>query len=470
MNLTQLESLIAKGESETLEFKTSTSQLKSVFETICAFLNNTGGKILIGVKDNGAIVGQDISDNTRREIANEIKKIEPTAPIDVHYIKIKENKFVISVTANSGDHVPYVYDGRAFQRNQSQTDRMSQHRYEQLLVKRGQLNHSWEEAIAAEYTIRDLDHEEIYKTVSDGIHENRIPASAQREDAKQVLERLGLIVADKLKRAAVVLYAKQESLKYLQCMIKMARFKGTDKLGDFIDNQQIYGNSFRLLSEADAFLRRHLPIASFFKTDQFKRIDRPALPVMAVREALINAICHRDYADRYTDISLAVYDDRLEIWNSGSLLKNLTVENLKHKHESVLRNKLIANVFYVRGWIEKWGSGTNKMIELCKADDIPEPCFEEHTEGLSVIFKFKTPIGITPKSVSAKQPLSTRQEVILSIIKKYGSITLKQLADKLENPPSERMIRKDLNFLRQNGFIDIRGSARSTYWELKNKF
>lgn len=89
-----------------------------------------------------------------------------------------------------------------------------------------------------------------------------------------------------------MLYAKPESLQLVQCMIKLARFKGLNKLGEFIDNQQIQGNAFYLLSEADAFFRRHLPIASFFKPDQFKRVDTPALPVMAVREALINALCH----------------------------------------------------------------------------------------------------------------------------------------------------------------------------------
>lgn len=101
-----------------------------------------------------------------------------------------------------------------------------------------------------------------------------------------------------------------------------------------------------------------LLIASHFKA-QLKRIDKPALPVMAVREALINAICHRDYADRATDISLAVFDDRLEIWNSGTLPSQISIEDLRHKHDSVPRNKLIANAFYVRGLIEKWGSGTN---------------------------------------------------------------------------------------------------------------
>jgi ATP-dependent DNA helicase RecG len=342
---------------------------------------------------------------------------------------------------------------------------MSRHRYEQLLVKRGQLNHSWEEVIAYDYKLSDLSHEEIYKTVADGIRENRIPASAQREDISQILERLNLTIEGKLKRAAVVLYAKQESMKFSQCMIKMARFKGINKLGDFIDNQQLYGNAFFLLSEADAFLRRHLPIASFFKPDQFKRIDKPALPVMAVREALINALCHRDYAQQGTDISLAIFDDCLEIWNSGTLSKELSIESLRHYHDSVLRNKLIANVFYVRGMIEKWGSGTNKMIDLCREASIPEPKFIERTGGLAVIFKFREPISITSHKSKNKISLNVRQEAILHILSNKKPLSAAEIFSKLKNPPSLRTVKSDLSALQELGLVEQQGKGPNTLWK-----
>ena len=388
MQINQIKNLIKKGESQNIEFKKSTAQLQAAIETICAFLNGSGGVVLIGVSNDGKIIGQDISDHTRQEIAKEINKIEPAAQVVVNEILISEKKYLIMMQVNSGHHAPYIYDGRAYRRNQATTSKMPQHRYEQLLVARGQLNYSWEEVLASEYSIKDLDQEEIYKTIADGIRENRIPASTQREDIKGILKRLELMKEGFLKRAAVMLFAKQRALGFSQCMIKMARFEGTDKLGNFIDNQQIRGNAFNLLEEADAFLRRHLAIAGFFKPDQFKRIDKPTLPVMAVREALINALCHRDYSDKSTDIALAIFDDRLEIWNSGELLNKLTVKSLRHSHHSVLRNKLIANVFYVRGFIEKWGIGTNKMISLCKQEDLPEPEFRENQGGLTVVFRF----------------------------------------------------------------------------------
>ncbi len=295
MKLKQIKELVKQGESSTLEFKKSTAQLRSAFETICAFLNGSGGIVIIGVTDSGNIIGQEVSDRTKQEIASLISELEPPAQsqINVSYVPIDDKNQLIVIQVKVGDHLPYVFNGRPYHRIQSTSPKMPQHRYEQLIIERGQLNHAWEEMLAPEYSLEDLDHEEIYKTVADGIRENRIPASAQRDNIKKILQRLNLIKENKLKLAAVVLYAKQDSLKLVQCMIKMARFKGIDKLGEFIDNQQVYGNAFQLLAAVDAFFRRHLPIASFFKPDQFKRIDKPALPVMALREALINSICHR---------------------------------------------------------------------------------------------------------------------------------------------------------------------------------
>lgn len=476
MDIDQLRSVIAQGESETVEFKTSTAQLKPAFETLCAFLNGKGGVVCIGINDQGKMIGQEVSDHTRQEIARELGKLEPTPQVDILYTSIKERKFVIFMRVDAGVHIPYIYNGRPFQRNQSSTMRMSQHRYNQLLMMARQSPYAWEEIIAPEYSQSDLDAEEIYKTVSDSIKENRIPASAQKEDVQSILERFNLIKDRGLKRAAIVLYARQASLKLVQCRIKLARFRGTNKLGEFIDNQQIQGNAFNLLTEADTFLRRHLPITSFFSGDQFKRIDKFALPIMAIREALVNAICHRDYADRSTDISLAIFDDRLEIWNSGLLPPKLTVDDLRRAHDSVLRNTLIANVFYVRGYIEKWGIGTNKMIDFCKMEGIPEPIFEERSGGLVVIFRFKTPISQPSRVTNA---MNSRQEKIVEFLKEVKTATKQEILKYLTSQTSttkpqtfsasSKTILRDLQYLQTIGLVYLKGQHRSAVWVLQDR-
>lgn len=407
-----------------------------------------------------------------REIANELNKIEPPAHLEIYYISANKNKSVIVIQVEANHHAPYIYDGRAFLRNQSTTSRMPQHLYEQLLVARGHLDYSWEGIVAPGYTLDDLDHEEIFKTITDGIQENRIPASAQKDDVKGILQRLQLMKGNQLKNAAVALYAKQESLDFVQCTIKMARFKGTTKLGEFIDNKQIKDNCFKLLEASDKFLKNHLPISSHFKANQFKRIDTPALPVMAVREALINAICHRDYSDRASDISLAIFDDCLEIWNSGLLPKNLTFEDLKRQHDSQPRNPLIANAFYVRGYIEKWGNGTNMMIDVCKDEGLPEPKFSQRTGGLAIIFKFKEPIGSTGKkatTISTEKSLNNRQKTILSIIRELKRASTSEILTKLPGLISKRTLIRELNYLKSLALINSEGKSVSLVWIIPNK-
>lgn len=129
MNIEQLIELVKQGESQRLEFKKTTGQLKPAFETACAFLNGKGGVILFGVKDDGQIIGQQVADQTKQDIAHELKKIEPYAPIEIHYIPIKNDQQIIMIEVPQGKHTPYAYDGRPYERNQSTTERMTQHRY-----------------------------------------------------------------------------------------------------------------------------------------------------------------------------------------------------------------------------------------------------------------------------------------------------------------------------------------------------
>lgn len=296
--------------------------------------------------------------------------------------------------------------------------------------------------------------------------ERRIPGTAIKDDVNEILHRLDLLEGDKLKNAAVVLFAKQDKMKLVQCMIKMARFKGTNKLGKFIDNQRFFGNAFDMLTTAEHFLIRHLPISSHFIEGQFKRVDKSALPVFAVREALINALCHREYRERSGCIELAIYDDRLEIWSRGLLPDGLNIDSLKSTHKSDPRNELISNVFYVRGLIEAWGTGTNRMIENCQDEGVPEPVFEEDSGGFSVIFKFNTPMG-GELDVGGEGPdLSVRQQEILGLLEGGENMSANEIYNKLDRQPSLRALKADLTALKKLELIEQVGKGPSTLWKL----
>ena len=312
MNPADLEKLVSGGESSTVEFKKSTAQLRRAAETLCGMLNGNGGKILIGVTPSGRIVGQQISDKTLREVADVISKFEPPAAITQTRIDIGDGKEVLMLEAvPNPESRPYAFDGRPFQRVGSTTSVLPQETYQQLLTERAHSRARWENRPAREYEISELDHEEILRTVRLGIAAGRLPESTG-SDVPDILERLELFKKGSLNNAAVVLFGTRFMPDYPQCQLRMARFRGVDK-SQFVDQRQLEGHAFTLLDEAMLFLRRHLPVAGRVVPGLFEREDEPLFPLEALREALVNAFCHRDYTIVGGAVSLAIYDDRLEI-------------------------------------------------------------------------------------------------------------------------------------------------------------
>ena len=243
MDIDQIIALIQQGESHHLEFKKSTTQLKPAFETICAFLNGEGGTVLLGVTNNGQVPGQDVSDTTRQEIAREISKIEPPVQLTISYVPTGAGKFVIAIEARSGRHAPYVYDGRAFERNQATVSRMAQHRYDQLVSRRFQHNFSWEKFEAEDYSFNDLDRDLILGVVRKAVEVGRMPEDALRQEIPELLRALHLLTDDRLMNAAVALFGKKIMPAYPQCQLKMARFQGVDR-NEFLDSNILHGNIF----------------------------------------------------------------------------------------------------------------------------------------------------------------------------------------------------------------------------------
>ena len=175
---------------------------------------------------------------------------------------------------------------------------------------------------------------EIRNTVAEAVRIGRLNEPDHREP-ENLLRGLGLLRDGVLLRAAVVLFGNAERLEFEmpQCLLRVARFRGIDRT-EFLDNRQFNGNAFALLSNAERFLRDTLPIAGRFEPGRLQRIDEPLYPPLATREALANALCHRDDTMGGGSVGLAVYDDRLEVTSTGSLHFGLTPEDLFDRHES----------------------------------------------------------------------------------------------------------------------------------------
>jgi ATP-dependent DNA helicase RecG len=462
MRLDAVEHAVARGESETVEFKASTAQLRESGEVLCSFLNANGGTVYIGVNAGGRIIGQLVADRTQQDIANTLRKIEPPAPIDIDLIELPNtNRHVIVLrAAEASETLPFTFDGRPYQRIGTTTSIMPQERYEQVLLQRLHGRSRWENTPALVTRIRALDREEILRTARIGVAAGRLPESTGGNIA-DIVERMGLIVRGQLLNAAVVLFGNEFLPDYPQCQLRMARFKGVSKT-EFLDQRQIHGHAFALLDEALLFLRRHLPVAGRIQPGIFERADEPLFPLVALREALVNAICHRDYTYAGGAVSLAIYDDRLEIWSAGTLPFGLHVDDLKRDHQSRPRNPVIAEVFYRRGLVERWGRGTQKIVELCVEAGHPEPEFVEQAGAVGVRF---FPSGyIAPHRVGVE--LTARQREILQVLAEHETAPLRVVMEELSNPPSSAAVRVDLAHLRRAGLVSSQGHGRGAVWFL----
>lgn len=419
MDIEKIKALIAGGESHQLEFKKSTGQLSPAFESVTAFLNSNGGTVLIGVSNNGNIIGTEITDKNQQAISNEVSKIEPPANVQISYVDLDgTDKKVIILHVEPGLHKPYVYEGRSFQREQSTTKRMPQQLYDRFVSQRVQINFSWERMEASAYSVVDLDEDFIHGIIRAAVDVKRMPEEAMRQDIPQILEALELTKHGKVTNAAVVLFGKKVYPNFPHCQLQLARFKGLDRT-EFLDIDQAYGNVFDLMEKGMTFVRRHLPIAAKIVSDKLERVETPLIPFNAIREALYNAFCHRDYTIYGGSIALAIYDDRLELANHGALYEDATIEKIKHGF-SKRRNPIISEVFYRSNLIEKWDRGIQKMITMCLADNDTEPDFFADAFEFKVTFPFQTslkpPVFGIENLTASEEILTPRQSQIVEIL------------------------------------------------------
>ena len=245
-----------------------------------------------------------------------------------------------------------------------------------------------------------------------------------------------------------------------QCLLRVARFRGVDR-SEFLDNRQFNGNAFVLLSSAVRFLRDTLPIASRFESGRMARIDEPLYPPLATREALANALCHRDYAMGGGSIGLAVYDDRLEVTSTGPLHFGLTPDDLFRPHESRPWNPLIARTFYRRGIIEEWGRGTIKMADLANSAGLPRPEIEERGDCVTV--RFRRADYVPPRHDDGE--LTEQQRTVLTLLHQSdGALALRDIRAALGARANERRLREDLATLKAKGLVASSGVGRGARW------
>lgn len=449
-----IRNIASSNEGVDVEFKETTGQLNRGMETLCGMVNESGGIVVFGVNNKGKIIGQEISDKTTREIGDALGRFDPAIDIQPQYIKLDgSNKYLIVFYSDGMESdKPYMWDGKPYQRHDSVTTVMPRERFLRLHEGQTGLTYKWERKVNQNLTIASLDEDLIHRVVEGGIRRGRLSDEAKNDSIQTILNRLKLLQNGAVRNSAAILFGK-DLTNYPQSLLRLARFRGADKK-EFIDNKQIYGNIFELTPIAMEFFFKHLSLAGTTHK-RIEREDELEIPYDALREGVVNALCHRAWQQEASTIGIAIYDDRVEIENAGRFPATLSPQRLAAEetvgddNTSLPPNPDIANVMFIGGLIEHWGRGLSMMSKECEEAGLQKPQIIDNGYMVKVIF-------FRPKNIN-RAPVEHRSNTSMTPVEhQYDEIStaLVNLIRAIgENWYSAKELREIMGFKSKSSFI-----------------
>jgi ATP-dependent DNA helicase RecG len=449
-------------ESQNIEWKQSWHD--EYLKWICGFANAQGGRIFIGKDDAGKVTGLINSKKLLEDLPNKIR--DQLGLMPRINLQQEEGKAYLEIIVEPSS-VPISLRGSYYWRSGSVKQELKGHALTEFLLKK--MGMTWDRVMEEKATLDDIDDTTIELFKKEAVTSGRLP-DISNLSTKELLKKLHLLTDDGLTHAAVVLFGKDPGMFYPNLFVKIGRF-GLNMV-DMRFQEVCEGNLFQLLRDVMEQLEKKFLIKPV-RFEGLRRIEELEYPVPALREMLLNALVHRNYMGSMTQ--LRVMDDRLSLWNAGTLPLELTVEKLFQTHRSIPRNPLIAEVCYRVGYIDSWGRGIEKITDTCKAAGLPEPVIEENTGGVAVEL-LKAPAsekdvsegswdGFGTISERVRKEFGSEPSKAFEIICKHPEYTAEQIAEKLEKTP--RTIENYIAKLKKAGFIIRRGPKLGGYWEVK---
>ncbi len=442
-------------ESETIELKTSTSELKEALISMASILNkHQQGELYFGVDRNGKVVGQTVTENTLRDVSRAISEhIEPKIFPKISEV-VLEGKTCVRVEF-SGKDVPYYAQGRAYLRVGDEDRKISARELERLVVQKNKEKLRWDSAICEKASISDIDDNSLKRFLELTKQSKRL--HIEKESTEMILQKLKLMSGQKITNAGILLFGKHPPQFFDNILIRCGRFKGVVK-EDFIDMKDFDGNLFQNLERAIAFLQEHLRLQATIKG--LRREEKWEIPLEALREAIINALIHRDYEEQGF-VYIKVYDEQIVIANPGKLPEDLTIADLYKEHESKLRNPLLAQAFYYAGFIDIWGRGILNILQWLEENDLPKPNFE--VSGGHFRIMFKRPEIKEKVSGTLTGTLSGTLNQVIICIRENPGIQANQVSERLKRPIDT--VKKQIKQLVDKSLIERKGSRKTGgYW------
>ncbi len=394
-------------ETQNVEYKSTWKD--EYLKWICGFANANGGTIFIGKDDSGKVVGVPDSKKLLEDIPNKVRDVLGIL-VDVNLHKTSDGNYIEIIVEPYPNAVNYK--GQYHYRSGSTKQELKGASLDKfLLQKQGK---RWDGIPVLKATIKGLKEETLNFFRERGQKNKRLTEKILTDTNEHLLENLNLLEEGHLKRAAILLFHPDPEKFVTGAYIKIGYFESESDL-KFQD--EVHGNLFEQIEKTVEILFSKY-FRAFISYEGIHRAETFEYPEEAIREALLNAIAHKDYSG-LTPIQIRVYKDKILIWNEGQLPENWTIKTLLEPHASKPFNPDIANAFFRTGYIESWGRGINKMTEQCLASGLPEPLFYYKSSGFWVEFRK----DIFHKEYLQELGLNERQVKAVLYLKERGKIT-----------------------------------------------
>lgn len=447
----ELKLLISEGEGLTVEFREKYTS--RITEDIVALSNAKGGYILFGVNDRGKIIGETLTNKLKGDIVSLARNCEP----HINLKKISQIGKVIVIEVVEGDEKPYSCSAGYFRRLDAVTQKMAQKEVRTMF--RETTDVFFESLPCKDFSFEDVS----LAKVRAFLKEAETSFKVNKDNLPPFLSSLGIYKDNRINNAGALMFATDIYKFIPHSETILVAFKGIDKMHIY-DRKDVRNDLLTQLNEAVEFLKRHLNIRSEIRG--FNRYDIYELPQDALREALVNALIHRDYSMRGTSIYVNIFDDRVEIVNPGGLPAGITKENFGK--ESVRRNLIIADLFHRMRKVERIGTGIKKMKRLMLEAKLKEPEFESTTFFHATFYRNPEyslkPVAEKGIQESIQKGIQKSSEKVLRLIKDNPSITTHEMAETLGM--TRVGIAKVIKKLKAKDQIKRVGPDKGGHWEI----
>lgn len=457
MDVKQVLDLIKQGENQEVEFKRKLNSNQEIGKVICSFANTQGGILVLGVEDNGKLVGinEDV-DEVQQRLAAASQVVSPTPITQIERHQIQNKVILVTIIQQSPDNTYYTFQGAIYVRIGSTTKRIEGQTHLEFLRNKQIL--SFDETYEPECQLDDIDTQKVqsYLNIRDQGNYLKKNSLAQFLLNSKLASSNGSL---RIKNAVILLFSKNPAEFIPQAEIKLVWFKGIEAV-NILAHKIIQEDVPHAIEQSVAFIQKTLS-KTINIDDKPTRKEEFEYPLSVIREAIVNAVAHRDYFSKDA-VQIYVFDNRIEITNPGSIPGELPEELFGTL--SVQRNPLTYRFLRDMGYVEGLGTGIPRMKNAMRSANLQDPVFT-FTKSFFRLTLYNQ--KGKKKPIHSQSDLNERQKKALDYLQKHASIKSKTYAE--INNVSQTTAVHDINELCNFGFLEKKGEYRGAYYVINER-